>query len=120
MSLIFVVLLAHSAFGLPLVFTTTKEIKTAKNQTFTELVSFDTSKYKQMRIGIVYGGPWSNADGTLIPVFARIEAIENTDAFVLHEYRLTSDRTASVDNPTTKTRISATNSGTYKIYVWAN
>lgn len=117
------VLLVNTAFGLPLVFKTQKEIS-ADGITFVEIATADVSKYNQVRVGVVYiinekniAEKWEDSTR-----YIRLEAVEESDIFFIESFFVTNKlqgRSIVVENPPTKIRFSAIKSGIYRIYVWA-
>ncbi len=120
LSTVLVLLSVQNIFGLPLVFKTTKEVKTVEGQGLIELASFDTLKYKNIRVGVLLiKGEFGKNDS-----FVRIDAIEdNTDVINIGHFFLSntySGNSLLVENAPSKIKISVQETGTYKVFIWAS
>jgi hypothetical protein len=101
--------LVQFALGSPLVFKTTKEIK---GDGWTELAIFDSSKYKQIRVGVV--------DDNVSESVLNISAAEETqEIFIQGATDNFLNVSFLIDQPPTKLKISAKGAGVYKVYIWA-
>jgi hypothetical protein len=130
-SLICILFLTLSGYGAQLVFKTEKTIQSDGNK-FVELITFDSTKYSQIRVGILLGGekaeeiPNPNQGNELTKLkiadenYIQCEAVENTDKIFIQGFFLQSNRSIIIDTPPNKLRLSANKSGTYKIYIWAS
>ena len=119
--ILFIILIlaaAGSAFSSPLVFSAEKTIK-ANGNTDIELATFDSSKYKDVRIGVSLSNSAIDKFGT----FVYVHALENDNLMFIGSISLSKDspsRTAEFENLPRITRFTARVSGTYQIYVWAS
>ncbi len=116
---IFLLLILFFAFALntfcaPLIFKTTKEIK-ANGKDFVEIANFDVSKSKQIRVGVVWAD-WDNFNSHII----RIQGIEGEDIIHIDGFEIFPSKSLVIETPPSKIRISTSQSGTYKIYIWAS
>ena len=110
-------ILAGNSFALPVYFKTTKEIK-ADGENFVELATVDVAKFKQIRVGVVQVGGVISGYGNLI----KIEAIEESDLIPVGGYtlnRINIGRSEIIELFSNKIKISARDSGTYKVFIWA-
>lgn len=103
------------SYALPLVFKTTKEIKTVSFESFVELVSFDTKNCKQIRIALKKNN-LETGNSDFIKGF-RIYAVESGEDIFLGYFEGAS---AVVDAPSSMIKIAVNESGNYKIYVWGS
>jgi hypothetical protein len=109
-------LLASNSFA-ALIFKTTKEIK-SDGKIFVELATVDTSKFKQIRIGVIQVSGETGSVGS----FINIDAIEDNDLIQIggfNVYEFNAGKSQILETFSNKIKISAQNSGTYKVFVWA-
>ncbi len=113
---IVLVLLVHTSMASPLVFKVTKEVNTNES---TEIAVFDTSKYKQIRIGLSVSNKEKTEGGNLISLYAVEDA---TSIFIQDFYIPEKYATVSVllANPPTKLAINAKGKGVYSVFIWAS
>jgi anionic cell wall polymer biosynthesis LytR-Cps2A-Psr (LCP) family protein len=116
----------HSSFALPLVMkksvkTTSDMIKGSASggRSFSyELLTFDSTKYKQVRVA-VYGYS-SGRDNNIY-----LEAVEGSDSFSLGSFRISGGVDAShsgsmlIDGAPSKIRIASYEQGSFIICIWA-
>lgn len=113
--LVFIFSSVQASQASPLVFKATREIKNPNEKEYVALAVFDTSKYKQIRVGIV-----SQSEKTPEPDFAQIYAVEDGNSIFIERFVISSSRSVLIDSPSTKVKVSVRKSGTYKIFIWAS
>lgn len=109
---------AVNSFALPVVFKTTKEIKNINGSELAELVTVDVSKYKSARVGVVLVSGQLAERGNIIQIIG----VEEADQFGLAGFFIGGDNKSGstlIENPPSKIKVMVKESGTYRIYVWA-
>lgn len=117
-AVLFIVLLfAQNLFALPVVFKTTKDIKKS-SEAFTEIATVSIGNLKYIRIGAVLtSGAIEKPAGSEI----KVELVEDESVFyhdTFNIFKLGEGRTVEYKNLSSKIKISAVESGTYKIIIW--
>ena len=99
----------------PLIFKITKEVKISNPDKLFDIATVDVSKYKQIRVGVLIKGKLADYGNTVF-----ISAVEGEDLIMIGYVYVESTGGNSVlfDVPSNQIKISAKQSGTYKIYVW--
>lgn len=109
-----IMLSALSAMGNPLVFKTTKEIRSTND--FVEVATLDTAKYSRFRVHIV------NADSKTAAsnFYVWIKAIEDTDDLLLVMDSGEFMYNYVCDTPPARSRILIKGNGVFKVFIWAS
>jgi len=109
------VLFVTSAVSAPLVFKTTKQMKESG-----DMLTFDASKYKKIRIGIYLANPspQNEKQTTVVRIFS-VEGEDSIYAGMVDVGGTIHSGDFLIDTPAPKIKISALRAGTYKIYIWA-
>lgn len=116
LSFLLILTLFAYVFSAPLIFKTTKNIETAEK---TDILELDTSKYKQIRIGITYKSQRKEQpkDFDSMEIYA-VEEIEEMYLAGISVYRGDHNFSVAIDVPPEKIRIKVKGQGLYRIFVW--
>lgn len=100
----------NNTLGSPLIFKVKKE---TISEAFTELGSIDTSRYSQVRIGIIASKKFN--DAAELTIYG-VEDKEYIKLFTVRDASI--NTTVVIDSPPSKISFQAWQSGDFTIYVW--
>lgn len=112
-TLIFV--FVFNSLASPLVFKLTKAIQVEKGKEYAEIGTFNTGQYNKIRIAVV---PSGEGFSRLNQIY--LHAVEDEKPIYLQHYTFIGNYSVFMDTPPSSLRISANESGIYKVYIWGS
>lgn len=115
--LLFVLFFAAPAFASPLIFKATKELTATE---FTEVVTIDTARFRQIRILIANVHEKTVSLERYQVVGVHLVAVEGDDQLVIEKAETSIQYSRLLDTPPSKLQIKIKGFGTFKIFIWAS